>query len=484
MGMTPQPNLIAEPRAPSICWLFSLLISTLLASSSMLSTALAATPSRLSDDFHAASQFDPEFQSAIAQRDAGLETQEQAIASLRPQAYISFQRSINDTFSRSTTALGPIDRRFENYPSLNASIQIRQAVYRPKLWATLDQSRFQAIYAELSLLGAQQDLGLRLLSNHAQWASAALSKQLAEQGLVIQQRMLLNAQRQNLAGELTRVDVELTDARVAQAKSQISDASSALAAARFAVMQMTGIAFREDSALALSSIDPINLPFDLLDRLPLGFSKLQEWRKAADQTSPVIKAYEIAVEIAAQETRKAGADHLPTVDVFASRSQATSAMENTIGTEFRSAAIGVQINVPIYSGGAVNSQIRQSQALLRRAQQDLLSAKVKISNEVEREWHSLEAARSLALSQRTLLRALRLSLEAIRRGQSAGIATQADEDQVGLQIIDAERELGLANARAITAWSRLMATIGRLSGQSMHELQQALSDKVKPELLQ
>lgn len=477
MGMTPQPNLIAEPRAPSICWLFSLLISTLLASSSMLSTALAATPSRLSDDFHAASQFDPEFQSAIAQRDAGLETQEQAIASLRPQAYISFQRSINDTFSRSTTALGPIDRRFENYPSLNASIQIRQAVYRPKLWATLDQSRFQAIYAELSLLGAQQDLGLRLLSNHAQWASAALSKQLAEQGLVIQQRMLLNTKQQSLAGELTRVDVELSDARVAQANSQISDASSALAAARFAVMQMTGTAGVDGSPSTLRPVDPIKLPLDLIERLPMALTTLQEWRKAADQTSPVIRAYGIAVEVAAQETRKASADHWPTVDAFASRSQATSAMENTIGTDFRSAAIGVQINVPIYSGGAVNSQIRQTEALLRRAQQDLLSTRAKIANEVEREWHNLEAARALANSQRTLLRALGLSFQAVKRGQNAGVATRMDEDQIGLQIIGAERELALANARALSAWARLMASIGGLSAQSMQQLQlEALSD--------
>jgi hypothetical protein len=52
-----------------------------------------------------------------------------------------------------------------------------------------------------------------------------------------------------------------------------------------------------------------------------------------------------------------------------------------------------------------------------------------------------------------------------------------DEDQIGLQIIGAERELALANARALSAWARLMASIGGLSAQSMQQLQlEALSD--------
>lgn len=152
-------------------------------------------------------------------------------------------------------------------------------------------------------------------------------------------------------------------------------------------------------------------------------------------------------------------------------------MDNTVGTQFRSAAIGVQLNVPIYSGGAVNSQIRQALALLRRAEQDLLATKARIAIEVEREWHNLEAAKSVASAQLAQLQALSLSLHAIKRGQTAGIATRADEDQLGLQILAAERELVFTNARALNAWTRLMAFLGRLSESTLQQLQaQSLID--------
>lgn len=435
--------------------------------------AHASPQSRLSSDFVAAMQFDPEFQSAIAQRDAGLEAQEQAKASLRPQVFFNLQRSINDTYSRPTTSLGPLDRNFENYPSLNASVQVRQALYRPKLWATLDQSKFQALYAELSLLGAQQDLGMRLMSSHVQWASAELSRQLAAKGLQIHEQLLNHVQRQVSAGESTRVDLELASARVAQAKSQVTEAASAAAIARFSLLQITGsTAAQSSAAREFNPISPIELPRDLITKLPLAFESLHDWQKAAEVENPVVRAQAFAVSAAAQEAKKASADHLPTVDAFASKSQASSAMDNTVGTQFRSAAIGVQLNVPIYSGGAVNSQIRQSLALLRRAEQDLLATKARIAIEVEREWHNLEAAKSMAASQLAQLQALSLSLHAIKRGQTAGIATRADEEQLRLQMLAAERELAFTHTKALNAWARLMACVGKLSASALEQLQE------------
>jgi hypothetical protein len=83
----------------------------------------------------------------------------------------------------------------------------------------------------------------------------------------------------------------------------------------------------------------------------------------------------------------------------------------------------------------------------------------------------------VASAQLAQLQALSLSLHAIKRGQTAGIATRADEDQLGLQILAAERELVFTNARALNAWTRLMAFLGRLSESTLQQLQaQSLID--------
>jgi outer membrane protein TolC len=109
---------------------------------------------------------------------------------------------------------------------------------------------------------------------------------------------------------------------------------------------------------------------------------------------------------------------------------------------------------------------------LRRAEQDLLATKARIAIEVEREWHNLEAAKSMAASQLAQLQALSLSLHAIKRGQTAGIATRADEEQLRLQMLAAERELAFTHTKALNAWARLMACVGKLSASALEQLQE------------
>lgn len=440
------------------------------------SVSTSFAQSQLKDDFIAAAQFDPEFQGAIAQRDAGLEPVEQARANLRPQASINLQRSINNTDSRSTTSLGPVDRSFENYPSHNVSLQIRQALYRPRLWAALDQGKFQALYSELTLLAAEQELGLRLISTHAQWAVSQQVANLATEMVRVHERISRDLGRQREAGETTRVDVEIASARIRQAEAQLADAASNAATAQLAHSQMTGVSKQGGNAMASSKAKPLNLPPSLSERLPVSFKSLEAWRQGALHGNPVIKAQEAAMQAAQQELKKVSSDRLPTADLYASKSNAASAMENTVGTSFRSEAIGIQVNVPIYNGGAVNSQIRQATAMLRRAEQDLRAAQDKVALEVEREWHNLESSKALALAQRSLLKALDISLEAAQRGKVAGIASRIDVDQLLLQKITAQKDLALANARALNAWARLMASAGSLSQSSMQELQKAALD--------
>lgn len=417
----------------------------------------------LARDFIKGLERDHEYQSAIAQRDAGLEPLEQARAALLPQISASAQRSINDTDSRSQSTIGPVDRSFDNYPSLSASLQIRQALFRPKIWASLSQAKAQAEYAQLNLLGAQQDLALRLLGVHAELAATSVTVASASQSLAIQQRMSEQIRRQFQAGDGTRADVEVMQARQAQAQSQLAEAQLQLENAKVALYQITA-----------SATDPIRLTGIAALRLPLMHANFARWLEASLEQNPLIRAQQAAIKIAQEELSKAQSEHMPTADLFAGRSRSKSAMDNTIGTEFRSSQIGVQLSVPIYAGGAVNSLIRQALANLRKAQSDLSASQSRLTVQLDRDWRSFESARTEAQAQARQLQALAVVLESTQRGQKAGIFTRMDEDQAQVQALAAQRDLARANARALVSWGRLMAGLGGLSVSSLEQADQAL----------
>jgi len=454
----------------------------------------AAAPQRLAGDLLRALLHDPEYQSAIAERDAGVENLEQARAALLPQVSSNLQRSVNDTDSRSETALGPVERSFNNYPAYSASVQVRQALYRPKAWATLALGRAQAELAELRLLAARQDLALRLLGAHSDWAAASIAATAAEESISVHERMVRNAQRQFRAGDTTRTEVEVAQARLRQVQSQLVEARITLGNAQLAWAQITGgVAPRlvggapNPQAAAVpagrmmsgatddpAQMSPLALSERLAEDLPRGLGTLARWQESALEANPQVRAQRVAVRAAGEDLRRAKADQYPAADVFASRSQSKSAFDNTIGNEFRTSQIGVQVSVPIYTSGAISSAIRQAEANLRRAESDLQVVIARLSLQIDRDWRTLEAARAEALAQRRTVEALGVVMEAATRGRVAGVASSAEEDHAIIQLFAAGRSLGNANARALISWSRLMAALGALHPDTLAELERAV----------
>ncbi|HAB48763.1 MAG TPA: hypothetical protein DCE31_11740 [Lautropia sp.] len=450
----------------------SLALSTLILSQD-------AEAERLRTDFDRALQHDPEFQSAIAQRDAGVETLEQARAQLLPQASSNLQRSQNNTDSRTQTLIGPSDRSFSNYPAVSASLQVRQALYRPKAWANLAQGKAEAQYAELNLLAARQDLATRLMGIHAEWAAAGEALASAQASVQLQMRLAEQLQQLYRAGDGTRTDVEVAKARIVQAQSAASEASINVENSRLAWMQMTGQPGDAFADAQASSVQALRLREHLADDLPLMHASSERWQEAAREHNPVLRAQREALESARQEVRKAQSEHLPAADLFAARSYSKSAMDNTIGTEFRTAQVGIQISVPIYAGGAVNSMIRQAQANARRVENELLASTARMNLQIDRDWHTLMAARADATAQRRSIEALKVVIDAAVKGLGAGISTRMDEDQAMLQLLNARRDLARANARALFAWSRLMASLGGLSEASLTDVEPVIDSGSK-----
>jgi hypothetical protein len=102
----------------------------------------------------------------------------------------------------------------------------------------------------------------------------------------------------------------------------------------------------------LTSLNKL-VPDFRVDKLTLG--TFAEWKDIALANNRDLAAARLAVETARLEISRQRADHAPRPDSVASYSKGDSETLNTYTQDTVTRRISVQLNVPIYSGGAVNA---------------------------------------------------------------------------------------------------------------------------------
>ena len=97
------------------------------------------------------------------------------------------------------------------------------------------------------------------------------------------------------------------------------------------------------------------------------------WVDRALKENLNVRIAESNFEIAKLEVDRARGGHYPTVDLVGSYTAqgANAAVSTSVGSDSRTGVIGVQVNVPIYQGGFVDSRVREAVALLEKSRQDL-----------------------------------------------------------------------------------------------------------------
>jgi len=134
-------------------------------------------------------------------------------------------------------------------------------------------------------------------------------------------------------------------------------------------------------------------------------AKLEDWLTRAEENNPVIKSLMANLEVARQDLKKASAGHYPTVDIFAQRSRLESDSEISINQKYDTSRVGVQVAIPLYSGGFVNSTQRQASANVGQAQQKLEASRRELRQKVRKQFQNvaegIEKIRALEIARRS-----------------------------------------------------------------------------------
>ena len=388
-------------------------------------------------------------------RSAYLAAQEklpQGKALLLPQVNLVAGTNYNDTENKFKGAGSPTDRH-ASYWDYRIGVNVTQPLYRRQNDASFEQAKVQAAQAETQVQLAAQELMLRV-------AQAYFDVLLAQDNLTVirSQKTAIAEQLEQAKRNFTVGTATITDAREAQARydiviAQEIGAVNDLEVKTRALTQITGKAPGTLAQLA----DPIALN-------PPQPNDMQQWVEQATQSSLQITNAQHNVEFAAREIDKARAGHNLTADLVGSLTQSHADSGSLgFGSDTRAAVIGVQLNYPLYTGGSIDSRVREAAANQNRAKDDLENARRSVAQNTRQAFLGVTSGLAQVKALEQALGSTQLQLEATKLGQDVGVRTGVDVLNTQQQLASARRDLVQARYNSILNQLKLKAAVGKLT---------------------
>lgn len=407
----------------------------------------------LIDSLDRALASEPTYLGSKAEYDAWDARERQAVGALLPQVSGSGSITRNARESKSPATFFSTGETEEYYDIRSAQINLKLPLLNyPAIFAR-HQSQSSLAQAEYKLQATGFDLSAKVVS-------AWLDMLAGRDSFEFNRKQVAATRRQ---WELVRRGVELgthslpqqEEARVkydqAIAEQLLSENEQELKRAQ--LEQLVGASRDDNWPLLREDAVLVDLVIDDIDR----------WLNVLETQSPTLLAAKRAQQAAESEVSKQLAGHMPSLDVLGSygiNRQGSGSSPGQSGFDSKQASIGLQLNVPLYSGGSQHAKVAEAVALRTKARLEVEAARRSAVLNTKQAWFSWQAAYAKARASRQAIISATMALRAANVGVSSGLKTELDVLQAQQQDATAHRDLHKALYDQIAAWVKLKAAIG------------------------
>jgi outer membrane protein len=423
--------------------------------------------------YRAAEDNDPVYAAARSALDAGREKLPQGLAGLLPSLAFSANTNWNDN----EQSLGDIPGNlFGSLPGgdrqrFNAhgyQLSLSQPLFHWQNWLAYDQAKFQVAEAEAHFAQARQDLILRV-------AQAYFDLLFAEENLSAV-RANKEAIDQQLAAAKTNFDVgaaTITDTHEAQARYDLALAQEIAAESDLEAKQnaLQAIIGQPPGQLAPLKKDAEPGPPQPAD--------LKEWVSAAEQGAIAVQIQQAVAAIAEREVDRQRAGHYPTVDLVANYAYSKSFYQGFGMLETDARNIGLQLNVPLYQGGQINSRQREASANRAAALASLEAARRSAALAARQHYLGVSSGLAQIRALKVALMSSQAALKSNKTGYEVGVRINIDVLNAENQVYITRRDLARATFDTLLAQLRLKSAIGALGDDDVRALNTLLDSSAE-----
>jgi outer membrane protein len=181
-----------------------------------------------------------------------------------------------------------------------------------------------------------------------------------------------------------------------------------------------------------------------------------------------------AYELADKEVDRNRGGHLPTVDLVATtgKNYATGGMFGANDTH--TTTVGVQLNLPLFQGGAIQSKWREADANREKAKQDLENTRRNVELQTRQAYLGVASGIAQVQALQQALKSSESLLDASKLGQQVGVRTSLDVLNAQQQLFSTRRDLYQAQYNYLVSQLRLKAAVGTLDEADLSRVNMAL----------
>ncbi|MEY3651047.1 MAG: hypothetical protein RLZZ351_412 [Pseudomonadota bacterium] len=352
----------------------------------------------------------------------------------------------------------------ETFEGYSYGVNLNQPIYRKQIQAQLAQAKSQVEQSDKQLLLAQQNLILR--SSKA-YFDVLLAQDKIE--LIQAQKNAISKQLEQAKANFDVGTATITDFNEAQARFDLVQAQEIAATSDLEVKKRAIQSIIGQMPLKLNAVRA-----DLQPQMPEPVA-MDKWVEMSSQTNLMIAIQQQALEIATQEVERQNAGHLPTLDAIASYTDRyANGSANGFGSDLQDATIGLQLQIPLYQGGAIASRIREAVANKQKAMDDLVAARRQAELDTRQGFLDLVSVVSQIKAYEQALSSSQSQLDSTMLGYEVGVRTSVDVLNAQQQFFTAKRDLLQSRYTYLMNILSLKSAVGLLNDADLDAVNQQL----------
>jgi outer membrane protein len=449
----------------------------------LLACAGAAHAKDLVGVFEDALHNDPVIRQADANRRATREARPQALAALLPQlngnAGVTREHNAGQQITFVTNPANPTGPPLiQPFPVVADTttktwgVNLRQNVFSWSNWMALKAAAKEVAQAEATYQAAEQNLILRVAQGYFNVLTAVDGLAANQSSLEAIARQLDQANKRFEVGLIAITDVEDAKAARDSAAAAVIAAKRTLATSEDQLQEITGQKYDQ---LAKPGTDmPLKNPE------PADQSR---WVNISLEQNLSLISSRLAAEIARDNVREAIGGHLPTLDLVAGRSwqdqKADEILAGTrysdVGTHFNDRQIGLQLTVPLFSGGLTQSKVRQAEYQWIAAKEGVVQSSRATERQARDAYLGVISGIARVQALRQAVESNRTALRATEAGYEVGTRTSVDVLNARKNLVQAETDYSAARYDYIVSVLQLRLAAGNLDRQQLTDINTGLT---------
>ncbi|MGZ8261506.1 MAG: TolC family outer membrane protein, partial [Methylotenera sp.] len=350
-----------------------------------------------------------------------------------------------------------------NYEGYSYGVDARQPIFRKQNLVQMDQSKIQVSQADKQLYLSQQTLILRT-------TQAYFDVLLAQDkiDLIVAQKTAILSQLDQAKANFEVGTATITDVNEAQARYDLTVAQEIAAINEYQIAKHSIQAITGEIPQKLATVKA-DIKTNSLEQ------SMDKWLEVAAKNNLNIQIQQDALKFSEQEVERLRAGHLPTLDAVASYTDNyANGSANGFGSDLKNGTIGLQLQIPLYQGGAISSRVRQAEWNRQKAQDDVEIARSQTELETQRAYLNLSTGIAQVKAYEQALISSQSQLDSTKLGYEVGVRTSVDVLNAQQQFFSAKRDLLQARYNYLINIIRLKAASGVVAEPDLADINQQL----------